>query len=213
MPRKAHKFHYIYKTTCNVTRKYYIGMHSTSNLEDGYMGSGKRLRRSLIKHGRDNHTVEILEWFPDRNSLSIRESEIVNEQLLQDPLNINLQIGGGTSGKNYSREHSIETRKLISEKLKDKSYEEIHGIESANIEKSKRRQGVQKYWDSISKEQKAERISKQIGIKKPRVNPEKLKTCPHCNISARPSNIKRWHLDNCKNKILKKLKLSKISDI
>ena len=40
---KKHKYHYIYKTTCNVTGKYYIGMHSTSNLNDGYIGSGRRL--------------------------------------------------------------------------------------------------------------------------------------------------------------------------
>ena len=94
MPRKAHKYHYIYKTTCNVTGKYYIGMHSSSNLEDGYMGSGKRLRRSLIKHGIENHSVEILEFLDDRESLAKRESEIVNEQSIEDPLCMNLKLGG-----------------------------------------------------------------------------------------------------------------------
>lgn len=95
MARKPHKYHYIYKTTCNVTRKYYIGMHSTSNLEDGYMGSGKKLRRSLDKHGIENHTKEILEFLNDRESLKKREKEIVNEELIQDPLCMNLQLGGG----------------------------------------------------------------------------------------------------------------------
>ena len=94
MPRKAHKYHYIYKTTCNVNGRYYIGMHSTSILEDGYMGSGKRLRRSLIKHGIENHTKEILEFLDDRKSLAIRESEIVNVQSIEDPLCMNLKPGG-----------------------------------------------------------------------------------------------------------------------
>jgi hypothetical protein len=70
-------------------------MHSCSNLEDGYMGSGKRLRRSLNKHGIGNHTKEILEFLDDRESLRKREAEIINEELIQDPLCMNLQLGGG----------------------------------------------------------------------------------------------------------------------
>jgi hypothetical protein len=103
MPRKQYTYHYIYKTTCKVNGKYYVGMHSTSNLEDGYIGSGKRLWNSIKKHGRDNHSIEILEWFPDRSSLKNREKELVNESLLQDPMCMNLQLGGG--GGFSSEEH------------------------------------------------------------------------------------------------------------
>jgi hypothetical protein len=53
MPRKTPHIHYIYKTTCNFNQKYYIGMHNTSNLEGGYMGSGKRIRYSIRKYGKD----------------------------------------------------------------------------------------------------------------------------------------------------------------
>ena len=64
MPRKPHTHHYIYKITCNVTGKYYIGMHSTSNLEDSYFGSGTVLWRSIKKYGRNTHIKEILELIP-----------------------------------------------------------------------------------------------------------------------------------------------------
>ena len=94
MARKPHKYHYIYKTTCSVTGRYYIGMHSTSNLEDDYLGSGKILRYSIRKHGKDKHNKEILDICSDRKSLAIKEREIVNESLLKDPLCMNLMKGG-----------------------------------------------------------------------------------------------------------------------
>lgn len=94
MPRKQKKYHYIYKTTCQVTGKFYIGMHSTDNLEDGYLGSGKILGYSIGKHGRENHKKEILEFCETRDDLKKREAEVVNEELLTDPLCINLKYGG-----------------------------------------------------------------------------------------------------------------------
>lgn len=98
MPRKQKKYHYIYKTTCLITGKFYIGMHSTDNLEDGYLGSGKILRYSVSKHGKDNHLKEIIEFTASREELKIREAEIVNRDLLEQPLNMNLIYGGEGGG-------------------------------------------------------------------------------------------------------------------
>ena len=78
MPRKQKKHYYIYKTTNVVTGKYYYGMHSTDNLEDGYYGSGRRLRYSINKYGEKNHNVEIIEHVDNREKLIEREKEIVN---------------------------------------------------------------------------------------------------------------------------------------
>jgi hypothetical protein len=69
-------------------------MHSTDNLEDGYLGSGKILGYSRKKHGDENHKKEIIEMCPSREVLKLREKEIVNEELLANPLNINLKYGG-----------------------------------------------------------------------------------------------------------------------
>jgi len=94
MARKKRNIHYIYKTTCNVTGRYYVGMHSTYNLEDNYMGSGKRLRYSIRKYGVENHTKEILEFSPTREELVLREIEIVNKELVENPMCMNLREGG-----------------------------------------------------------------------------------------------------------------------
>ena len=94
MPRKQKKYHYIYKTTCKVNGKYYVGMHSTDDLNDGYIGSGKYLRRSINKYGKENFEVEILEYLDNRKDLINREIEMVNEDLVTDPMCMNLMQGG-----------------------------------------------------------------------------------------------------------------------
>ena len=105
MARKEKKFHFIYKITNTKNGKYYLGMHSTDNLEDDYMGSGKMIKRSIRKHGLEFHSKEILEFIDNRESLKIREKEIINEIILQDPLCMNLKKGGEGGGKFYSKEH------------------------------------------------------------------------------------------------------------
>lgn len=113
MARKKANIHYIYKTTCNVTGRWYVGMHSTSNLEDGYMGSGLRLRRSIRKYGPENHIKEILEFLPNREELVLREIEIVNKELIADELCMNLKEGG--EGGFSNEEHMIKCHKGASE--------------------------------------------------------------------------------------------------
>ena len=88
------KYHYIYKITRDDGR-YYIGMHSTDNLEDGYFGSGKRITRSIKKHGKDRHSKEILEFLPSRTDLKDREKQLITEEIRTDPLCMNIAPGGG----------------------------------------------------------------------------------------------------------------------
>lgn len=117
MPRKQKKYHYIYKTTNIITNKYYIGMHSTNDIEDGYIGSGKRLWYSINKYGKENHKIEILEYLNNRGELSNREREIVNEGLLNDKMCMNLVIGGSGG---FSVEDAKKGRKRTNEILKEK---------------------------------------------------------------------------------------------
>lgn len=59
-------FHIIYKTTNLLDGKFYIGAHSTEILEDGYLGSGKYLKRAVLKYGRENFAREILFVYSDK---------------------------------------------------------------------------------------------------------------------------------------------------
>lgn len=72
--------HFIYKTT-HANGKYYIGRHSTIDLEDGYIGSG--LWPSSIKD-KTTLTREILEYADDEISLKVLEGKYLNENFGKD---------------------------------------------------------------------------------------------------------------------------------
>jgi hypothetical protein len=64
MPRKEHDYHYIYKTTNLLNGNFYVGMHSTSDLNDGYLGSGVRVTRSIKKHGKKILVLKYSNFYP-----------------------------------------------------------------------------------------------------------------------------------------------------
>ncbi len=94
MEHKRKQYHYLYKTTNLMNNKYYYGIHSTNNLEDGYLGSGTYLKRSIRKYGKDNFKREIIKMFDTREELVQAEIEIITEDILRDSQNMNCQFGG-----------------------------------------------------------------------------------------------------------------------
>jgi hypothetical protein len=120
MPRKEKKYHFIYKTTNLLSGKYYIGMHSTDNLDDGYLGSGKRLRYSINKHGAENHVREILEFVDSREELKKREKEIVDLNEIAKDNCMNLMVGGkgGFISEEQQRRRSLAANKALNDRFK-----------------------------------------------------------------------------------------------
>ncbi len=91
---KKHKYNYFYKITNLINNHFYYGVHTTDNLEDGYMGSGKRLQCAYKKYGMENFKKEILKFFDSFNEAFEYESEVVNEELVNDYNCYNLVKGG-----------------------------------------------------------------------------------------------------------------------
>ena len=144
MPRKQKKYHYIYKTTCLVTGKFYVGMHSTDDLDDGYLGSGKILGYSRRKYGDENHVREILEMLPSREALKAREKEIVNEELLSDPLNINLKYGGDGG---FSLKAGIAGNRSL-KRNRDIIYEKVFKTKTERKTFNNGQRGFNRLWNS-----------------------------------------------------------------
>ena len=111
-------FYTVYKITNKINNKFYIGMHKTINLDDGYMGSGKRLKLAIEKYNLENFTKEILHIFDNETDMKNKEKELVvlNEQ------SYNLCEGGkggfsylNRSGKSLrtGMKHSEESKKKM----------------------------------------------------------------------------------------------------
>ena len=204
------KYHFIYKTVCIITNKYYIGMHSTPNLNDGYIGSGKIIKSSILKYGKSLHSFEILEFVDTLESLVLREKEIVNKDLLKDPLCMNLYIGG-----TGFTEHSEISKNNISKKLK-KPYSEIYGKDEAVNQRKKRSIKTKQYWENLSadkKQQITNKISKSLKTRN-FLYPKEIKeyTCPHCNKKGKGNTMYRHHFEKCPIFTGKPRKGHKLSD-
>ncbi len=91
---KKHRFNYFYRITNNINGHYYYGVHSTDDINDGYMGSGKRLHLAYKKYGKENFTKEILKYFDTYKDAYEYENSIVNETLLKDDSCYNIKTGG-----------------------------------------------------------------------------------------------------------------------
>ena len=161
------KYHFIYKTTNLLSGRYYIGMHSTDDLNDGYLGSGTYLKRSINKHGKENHSIEILEFVNSREELAAREKEIVSLQEIAKKKCMNLKVGGeGGFSKEIQKIGSTLGNLRKSELLKqDAAFrEKISNIMSLQMKKQYKegRENPNKgHWKG---KQHTEETKKKIGV-------------------------------------------------
>jgi hypothetical protein len=84
----------IYKITNQINGKYYIGRHATKNVNDSYMGSGIGIKNAIKKYGKENFIKEIIAEAESADALWDLEKEIVNKDVVKDPLSYNNAYGG-----------------------------------------------------------------------------------------------------------------------
>jgi group I intron endonuclease len=112
--------HYVYLTTNLINGKQYIGDHSTHNLDDGYLGSGKLIRRSLKKYGKENFKKEILEHCETKELAFNNQEKYINQYNTLHPNGYNINPIGGFNKMDE------KTRKKISKSRKGIKFSEEH---------------------------------------------------------------------------------------
>lgn len=108
--------HLVYKITNNVNSKIYIGVHSTEDINDSYMGSGVNIKKSIAKHGIENFSKDILFIFDSYEEMMAKEAELVDEAFVLRTDTYNAALGGlGAPWKLEHRKDAEELRRKISE--------------------------------------------------------------------------------------------------
>lgn len=86
----------VYKITNKINSKTYIGCHKTKKLDDKYMGSGKIIKRAMLKNGVENFEKKILFDFNNSKEMFAKEVELI--AALKPEYNIH---EGGRGGWEY----------------------------------------------------------------------------------------------------------------
>tara|TARA_B110000467_G_C18289231_1_gene463693 strand:+ start:570 stop:1127 length:558 start_codon:yes stop_codon:yes gene_type:complete len=116
------KYHFTYQTTNLINGKIYVGVHSTYNIDDDYLGSGKFLKLAIKKYGKSNFQKVILNLFNTIEEAYVEESYLVDSKFISNPKVYNATVGGngGYKGGNGG-EWTPTRRRKCSERFKGRN--------------------------------------------------------------------------------------------
>jgi hypothetical protein len=141
----------------------YIGMHETDNLEDSYLGSGKRLKRAIKYYGKQFFKRRILHVFETRLEASEKERELVNEKFVERDDTYNIMLGG--DGFNHTKERLRELASNMNEKKEQNpTYIAKRKLAAGNTFKKLHKEGKVKF-DNFKGKKHSEETKKKIGKK------------------------------------------------
>lgn len=168
-------FHFVYLTSRLGTNYYYIGVHSTDNMLDGYIGSGYHLRNAVNKYGYENFARCVIKYFDTHEEALKYENKILTEKVLNDRYCYNIQHGG----KGSKEEHLMSTREKISEALRGRKLTEkqIEILRKSNTGRKKSLETKRKISETLKKkdmgqynrgrvQSQGEKIKRSLSIKK-----------------------------------------------
>jgi len=200
----SHKHHFIYRTTNIINGKYYIGVHNTNDIEDGYLGSGVLLQRAIKKYGIGNFKREIIKHFNTSEEAFNNEISVVNESVVNDDNSYNLSLGGdGSVGLLAKNQISVidaegNTFRINSNDSRYKSGELV-GVTKGRPQK----QVICPHCNTVGPcgpmaQNHFQYCSKNLNrIDKPKMK-YKTVTCPYCEKSGREGSMRRFHFNFCK---------------
>lgn len=198
-------YHIVYLTTNLLNGKFYVGVHSTYNLDDGYLGSGLAMLRAIKKHGKHNFKRQILHYCLTAEDTLTHEAQIVNEQFLQQKNVYNVKLGGGCKAQ-YTDEMKIKFSLAWTEERK-KQHSETMAKQYADGKLPHLMRGSKKGHNKGKKqsdEHIQNRTSKRIGCKNTEESKKKMSEavsyieCPYCHKTITKTINTRYHKDKCK---------------
>ena len=167
-------FFTVYKTTCLLNGMYYYGVHKTKNLDDGYLGSGKYLRRAITKHGSKNFSKELLFIVNNAKEMFDIEKALVTEDVVKDKKSYNCKLGGSANFY-YINEHKLnhknnqhlihstrcKTDRTYKEQFSNKmskvsSFRTLNSNRTPEERSAASKKAAQSRWSKMTKEERSE---------------------------------------------------------
>ena len=162
----------MYQIKNKVNDKIYVGVHKTSNMNDGYMGSGKVISAAINKYGVENFEKTILETFESSKEMFEREKEIVNEDFLSREDVYNLRRGGtggfdylNKTGQNNSANQYLKGGQTYASRLeKDEEFRKAESERKSALNRQQYANGrVSVFKDSVLQKELSNR-AKQVNL-------------------------------------------------
>lgn len=186
-------YRYIYMIVCTAgswKNKYYIGQHTTKNLDDGYKGSRTLLKKYYKKYPND-YVKSIICYCDSQKQLDEREKECISLCLGNKDC-LNIAIGG--IGQHFQSE---ETKRKISKAVKLRYSDPIE----------RQKQSERLIGKNKGRKHSEEQNKKQSQLLKGRKHSEETKRKISESNIGRPGTMNGKHLsDETKKKISQKLK-------
>ena len=161
----------IYQITNLIDGKTYIGCHKTNDIDDGYMGSGKYLKRAIEKHGIENFQKDILGVFDTPEEMFHMESVLVNEDFVESKDTYNLKLGGDGGWGYLNIPENVEQKRSCARKGQetfrkryndDVVFREQMKLHSSNNLKKAHKEGKIRY-DTFTGKSHTEEAKRKIG--------------------------------------------------
>jgi|OM-RGC.v1.013590980 NUMOD3 motif. len=200
--------HYtVYKVTHRASGRYYIGVHQTEDLDDGYLGSGLHVTRAVEKYGREAFEKEILFNYDNPDEMFSKEKELVTLQVVEDPETFNLCPGGRCGSwwranqvttSEQRREAAMRGNRKKRELLKDPNWApKFREAARRNIQEWNKRAPPEAYATFTGRKHSEETKAKMrasMGQKQTGKNNSQFGTCWVCREGEAPRKIKKTEL-------------------
>ena len=143
---------HLYKITNRLTGDYYIGKHNGWE-QNGYWGSGNRVKWSIEKYGKENFDYQILVYGSPKHILELEEKYVTLQLIESDKKCLNLcpggmgiakfteeirkKIGQASTRRQIGKKHKESTKQKIKNSLTGKLLNEETKLKLSNITSKK----------------------------------------------------------------------------
>lgn len=182
-------FHKVYRIVNLRNGKFYYGRRSSEMMYDNYMGSGIRIKAAIKKYGIECFAREILHTYDTLEEAQQAEQWFL-DRWVSHPQCYNMSkasSGGHTGHYDHGWKMSDEQKAKISDSNRGRARPDLKG---------------KKWFDwSGTKFSDTHKQNLSIATKNnPKMATKLTITCPYCNKEGNVPNMKRWHMNNCKDK-------------